>query len=76
LLTQRAGHHNKEIKMDIIHWWLIKMVAIQLLALIGIAGCLRYLHQTQTRRGRAKLRKVNPPVAPVARIQGQPIFEN
>lgn len=29
--------------MDIYHWWLIKMVAIQLLCLLGIAWGVRYL---------------------------------
>ena len=62
--------------MEIMHWWLIKMVAIQLLALIGIAWGLRYLHQTQTRRVLAKVRKDNPPPAPSPRSPGQPLSEN
>jgi len=62
--------------MHIIHWWLIKMVAIQLLALIGIAWGVRYLLQTQTRRALAKIRKTNPPGAPAQRPHGQPFSEN
>jgi len=31
--------------MEIYHWWLVKMVAIQLLCLLGIAWGVRYLWQ-------------------------------
>lgn len=62
--------------MHIIHWWLIKMVAIQLLALIGIAWGVRYLYQAQTRRVLAKVRKDNPPTTPVPRPQARPFSEN
>lgn len=34
--------------MEIYHWWLIKMVAIQLLCLLGIAWGVRYLWQSRS----------------------------
>ena len=36
--------------MHIIHWWLIKMVAIQLLVLIRIAWGVRYLYSLNPAR--------------------------
>lgn len=33
--------------MDIFHWWLIKMVAIQLLCLIGVVWSIRFLRQNR-----------------------------
>ena len=45
--------------MEIYHWWLIKMVAIQLLCLLGVAWGVRYLWQS--RLATAKIQKVSPP---------------
>lgn len=56
--------------MDIYHWWLIKMVAIQLLCLLGIAWGVRYLWLS--RLATAKLQKISPAPAPTA-VQSQPI---
>lgn len=56
--------------MDIYHWWLIKMVAIQLLCLLGIAWGVRYLWLS--RLATAKLQKTSP--APTA-VQSQPIAD-
>lgn len=48
--------------MEIYHWWLIKMVAIQLLCLLGVAWGVRYLWQS--RLAAAKIQKVSPtPIA-------------
>ena len=48
--------------MDIYHWWLIKMVAIQLLCLLGVAWGVRYLWQS--RLATAKIQRVS--LAPTA----------
>jgi hypothetical protein len=56
--------------MDIYHWWLIKMVAIQLLCLLGVAWGVRYLWQS--RLAAAKLQKISP--VPTA-VQSQPIAQ-
>jgi hypothetical protein len=53
--------------MEIYHWWLIKMVAIQLLCLLGVAWGVRYLWQS--RLATAKIQKVSP--APAA-VNSQP----
>lgn len=40
--------------MDIYHWWLIKMVAIQLLCLMGVVWGVRYLRQNRLALARAQ----------------------
>lgn len=49
--------------MDIYHWWLIKMVAIQLLCLMGVVWGFRYLRQNRLAMARiqksAPLRETN-----------------
>jgi len=49
--------------MEIHHWWLIKMVAIQLLCLLGIAWGVRYLWHS--RLATAKIRKTSSDSIPV-----------
>jgi len=44
--------------MEIYHWWLIKMVAIQLLCLLGVAWGVRYLWHN--RLATAKIQKASP----------------
>ncbi len=40
--------------MDILHWWQIKMVAVQLLCLLGVGWGIRYL--LASRRALARVR--------------------
>lgn len=56
---------TRNMHMEIYHWWLIKMVAIQLLCLLGVAWGVRYLWHR--RCATAKIQKTSSASTP-----GQP----
>ena len=60
--------------MDILHWWQLKMVAIQLLCWIGVAWSVRFL--VNRRRVVAKIS--NPPQdgAPAQRVMPDHFAQN
>lgn len=45
--TLKGGNSKQGNNMELFHWWLIKMVAIQLLCLIGVVWGVRFLWQNR-----------------------------